>query len=62
MSTKRDYLQGILVATVAVAEVTGKIKIGDMTDQTWRVINEINEKLLSLAASEADRLDGHSRS
>lgn len=57
MSTKRDYLQGLLAGTVAVAEVTGKIKIADMTDQTWKVVNEINERLLALASAEADRLD-----
>lgn len=53
----RGYLQGLLAATVAVAEVTGRIKIADMTDQTWTLVNEIHKALMALSAAEAERLD-----
>lgn len=57
-ANNRGYLQGLLAANIAVAEVTGKIKISDITDQTWTIVNEIQEKLLAAAAAEAERLEG----
>ena len=56
-NSNRAYLQGLLAGTVAVAEVTGKIKIADMNDQTWRIVNAIHERLLAMAAAEAERLN-----
>jgi hypothetical protein len=58
MRTNRQYLQGILAATVAVSEVTGKLPLNGMGDDTWKVICSINERLLALAAAEAARLAG----
>ena len=53
----RRYLDGLLAASVAVAEIIGPMKLGEMTDQTWEVINKIQGRLLFLAAAEAERLE-----
>jgi hypothetical protein len=53
----REFLQGLLTASAAVAEVTSDILMKDMQEQTWQIINKINLRLLELATTEARRLE-----
>lgn len=57
MKADRGKLDGLLSAMIVVAEVTGPMKIGDLTDQAWKAICEINSRLSRMAADEAERLE-----
>lgn len=55
MPKPRRYLEGLLAANVAVAQIVGKLKMGDIQQQTWDITNEIQLRLLEMAAAEAER-------
>ena len=50
----RRYLEGLLAANVAVAQIVGKLKMGEIQQQTWDITNEIQARLLEMAATEAE--------
>lgn len=52
---RKTYLDGLLDAMIAIAEVTGPIKLSDMQPQTWQVLTEFNIRLTKMAADEADQ-------
>jgi hypothetical protein len=51
---RKEFLDGLLTATVAVAEITGKLPLDEMPDQTWKLICSINKRLLELSLIEAN--------
>jgi tellurite resistance protein len=53
----RQFLDGLIAASVAVAEETQDMKLADMQQQTWETICKIQARLLRLAAAEAERLE-----
>lgn len=56
MAKPRRYLEGLLAANIAVAQIVGKLKMDDIQQQTWDITNEIQARLLEMAATEAEQL------
>lgn len=55
--THRAYVQGLLQASVVVAQAIGGIKIGELNEQTWNVVNGIQAELLRLAGEAAENVE-----
>lgn len=55
MSRKPTYVDGILAAATLVAEITGKQKLGDMSQREYELVIEINRRLIELAHVEANK-------
>lgn len=45
----RGYLDGVMAACVAVAEITGKQPMDGMSNREWELISKINAKLIEMA-------------
>jgi hypothetical protein len=46
----KGYVSGVIEATLAVAEITGGMKLGDFNEQTWKMVCKINARLAGMAA------------
>lgn len=56
MKRNRQYLDGIMEATIAVAEITGKQTMDGMSDREWELIGRINLRLIELCKNAAAEL------
>lgn len=44
------YVRGIMDAMIAVAKITGEMKIEDFNEQTWKMTCQIHATLAGMAA------------
>jgi hypothetical protein len=49
----RGYLDGLMAATIAVAEITGKQPVDGMSDREWELIGKISLKLIEMTKDAA---------
>lgn len=52
------YIDGVLAAQVALAEIVGPMKMADMDQPTWDLICKLNVRFCEMALDEIKRLDG----
>ncbi len=53
----RQFVEGVLAAQVAVAEVTSALPIGGMSQDTWNVICKINLRLCEIALATIEQIE-----
>jgi tellurite resistance protein len=54
--SNRQFLQGLIAAKVALAEVHGELEVKEMSDQTWILTCKLNKRLNELIKAEVEKL------